>query len=344
MMYLEILKLYLKNYLKFKATVILIFKGDENVLMENKNIYTPAQLFKYKMTDEENSIWEQLKDTIINACNELKLPEEYFYYVNVILDSNWDQCCGYKQDCGFYSVYCDRGNYSISDKHPESDYDKAKFYFLKNIIWSIGNRIECSSRKILKEEWTGKVNYDSRKYRFEYEITMLNKIFNKEYMDELVKENTEYMNRWFYFDHWKFDYEKMQFVEFNNLKEYSSRHFIKVKIDSDNDKSIFQIDKNEVEIEDVIEYECGICIRLGTFPKGIINNGIMNNVYMIDFEGKIIWNIKDVLFDHLGRDKNEWYPAIWKLNESTLRVSSFRCITFDISINSREVVNEIFTK
>jgi len=241
------LKLYLKNYLKFKATVSLIFKGDENALIENKNIYTPVQLFKYKMTDEENSIWEQFKDAIINACNELKLPEEYFYYVNVVLDSNWDQSCGYKKHCGFYSVYCDRGNYSISDKIPESDYDKAKFHFLKNIIWNIGNRIECSSRKILKEEWKGKADYDSRKYSFEYAIIMLNKIFNKEYMDELVKEKTEYMNRWFY-------------------------------------------------------------------------------------------------FDHLGRDKDEWYPAIWKLNESTLRVSSFICITFDISINSREVVNEIFTK
>lgn len=187
--------------------------------MENKNIYTPAQLFKYKMTDEENSIWKQLKDVIINFCNELKLPEEYFYYVSVALDSNWDQSCGYKEDCGFYSVYCDRGHYNISDGLPEFDYNKAKFYFLKNIIWNIGNRIECSKREILKEEWESKADYDSRKYRFEYEIIMLSKIFNKEYINKLVKEKTEYMNRWFYFDHWKFDYKKMQFIEISDSKK-----------------------------------------------------------------------------------------------------------------------------
>ncbi|EKQ56104.1 hypothetical protein [Clostridium sp. Maddingley MBC34-26] len=181
-------------------------------MTDPKNIYMPAQLYKYKMTDEESSKWKKFKDEIINICDELKFPEEYFYYVNVVLDSNWDQSCGYKKDCGFYSVYCDRGSYIISDKLPESNYDKAKFHFLKNIIRKIGNKIECSSRKLLKENWKYEADYDSRKYRFEYEIIMLNKIFNKEYIIELVKENTEYMNRWFYFDHWKFDYGKMQFV------------------------------------------------------------------------------------------------------------------------------------
>lgn len=188
--------------------------------MKNINIYTPAQLFKYRMTDEENSIWEQFKGSKINDCKELKLPDEYIYYVNTVLDSNWEQSCGYKKDCGFYSVYCDRGNYSISDKLPESDHDKAKFYFLKNIIWNIGNRIECSNRKILKEEWKSNADYDSRKYCFEYEIIMLSKIFNIEYINELIKEKTEYMNRGFYVNHWRFDHEKMQFIEISDPKKY----------------------------------------------------------------------------------------------------------------------------
>jgi hypothetical protein len=53
-----------------------------------------------------------------------------------------------------------------------------------------------------------------------------------------------------------------------------------------------KIDKNEIKfdgvIEDLVEYESGICIRLGTFSKGKINNEIMNNIYMIDFEGTVL--------------------------------------------------------
>lgn len=77
--------------------------------MEDKSIYTPVQLFNYKMTEEEGYIWEQFKEDIINICDKLKISKEHFYYVNVPLNSDWEQRCGYQKDCGFYSAYCERG-------------------------------------------------------------------------------------------------------------------------------------------------------------------------------------------------------------------------------------------
>lgn len=127
------------------------------------------------------------------------------------------------------------GNYSINKELPELDYEKVKFYFVKTIVGNIGVQIECSKRGLLNEEWKSKtVNYDSRKYHFEYGIIMLNKVFGKEYIEKLIKERIDYMNK--------------------------------------------------------------------------------------------------------------WYTDTSKLNENILRVFSYRCITFDISVDSREVVNKIFTK
>ena len=78
------------------------------------------------MDHEDCLIWEQFKKDIINICNKLKISKEHFYYVNETLDSDLEQRCGYKKDCGFYSIYCERENYSIDDMLPESDYGKVK--------------------------------------------------------------------------------------------------------------------------------------------------------------------------------------------------------------------------
>jgi len=51
---------------------------------------------------------------------------------------------------------------------------------------------------------------------------MLNKVFGKEYIEKLINERIDYMNRWFYIKHWGFDNKEMKFIEVSDSKEHSS--------------------------------------------------------------------------------------------------------------------------
>jgi len=74
-----------------------------------------------------------------------------------------------------------RKNYSSDDALPESNYEKAKICSLETIIWSIAQQVEGNKRESLKKEWESEtVDYDTRKYTFEYEIAMLNRVFGEE--------------------------------------------------------------------------------------------------------------------------------------------------------------------
>lgn len=70
----------------------------------------------------------------------------------------------------------------------------------------------------------------------------------------------------------------------------------------------------------------------------------INNIYGIDSRGKIVWNIKQITTPHLGNQPDEYYSGAIKISENILRVMTFRCITFDIDINTLEIVNKTFTK
>jgi hypothetical protein len=64
----------------------------------------------------------------------------------------------------------------------------------------------------LNDSVNDSVEYDSRKAAFEYGIRMLYTVLT--YLPEdIVKQYTDYMNRWFKRQHWYFDKEKMLFEE-----------------------------------------------------------------------------------------------------------------------------------
>ena len=70
----------------------------------------------------------------------------------------------------------------------------------------------------------------------------------------------------------------------------------------------------------------------------------LNNVYGIDKKCNIIWNIKQITAKHLGIQPDEFYSAVTMLSDSLLRLFAFRCISFDIDINTLSVVYKAFTK
>ncbi|MCL1862736.1 MAG: hypothetical protein FWF78_04120 [Defluviitaleaceae bacterium] len=69
-----------------------------------------------------------------------------------------------------------------------------------------------------------------------------------------------------------------------------------------------------------------------------------DNVYCIDDECNILWEIGEIMVSHIGPNQNENYVGIKKVSDEILRVFSFACITYDIDINARKVTNAVFTK
>ena len=70
----------------------------------------------------------------------------------------------------------------------------------------------------------------------------------------------------------------------------------------------------------------------------------LNNIYAVDKECNVLWNIKQIIPSNLLTTPDEQYTGAVKVSGNILRVTTFNCFTFDIDINTLEVVNKIFTK
>ncbi|NDI36617.1 hypothetical protein [Chengkuizengella sediminis] len=326
--------------------------------IKDNDLNLPNQLFHYHMSNTENAKFEDFKITIIDICNKLNISNEYFDYVRKAINSDWEYRVGYKDDCGFFSVFGERGNHMIQEGFPESYWHKATFLFLKDIFWGIGQSMELSNRKELEKRWSNSfsASYDSRKFSFEYMIQMLSKVFDKSFLQDTIEQYTSYLNRWFYIDHWAFNKDTMTFIEISDSLKHSSKNSIWVENDIENNKSILHIEKNTVSfdgiINNLIEFENIVCIQLDydTNRKYHNNNHatvldlILNNIYGVGLDAKVRWNIKDILKQHLGQQHDEWYTEMHCQAENVLRVFTFRSITFDIDMKTLKVMNKIFAK
>ena len=176
------------------------------------------QLANYRMNSEELAEWNSLAKEIYEDCNKAAVPEEYFKrYVSFFLEPyDYDNNRGYCKALGYYDVNTERGRNVLSFL---GDRTAMRFYLLKQIFWSVGLQIELKKRKQLSLEWQYSVKYDSRKYRFEYEINKIHEILGQEYSAQLIDEHTDHMNRWFPDKHWEFDLNERKFVEISETEE-----------------------------------------------------------------------------------------------------------------------------
>ena len=105
------------------------------------------------------------------------------------------------------------------------------------------------------------------------------------------------------------------------------------------------------EIEVVLKFPsmwvvllCNICYDKNGHRSVDMAKQPLNNIYAVDKECNILWNIKQIATSHLGSQPNEHYTGAKKLSENSLRVMTFRGLTFDIDINACKIINTIFTK
>jgi len=69
-----------------------------------------------------------------------------------------------------------------------------------------------------------------------------------------------------------------------------------------------------------------------------------NNIYGIDSECKIIWNIKQITAPYLGNRPDEFYTCPTKRSVNVFSTAAFRGFTFYIDVNTLEVMDCVFTK
>jgi len=77
--------------------------------------------------------------------------------------------------------------------------------------------------------------------------------------------------------------------------------------------------------------------------KGINGNPILNNVDAYSYDGRKLWNIKEVLDSTLGMEKDEWYPEIGVVDEH-LSVYAFRGIRYLLDGESGKLLEKHVVK
>lgn len=184
------------------------------------------------MDEEERAKWERLKKQIYEDCKKACVPEKLMLYVDIVAaDDYFEHRSGYCRVEGFYYIFMEKGYYKTEYLGDENG---MRFFLLKNIFISIGTHTECENRDSFAQEWkyykkTVKiikpkkyvydVEYDSRKFWFEYTINSIDKILGTEYSSQVIEEYTQYMNRWFDDEHWAFDRESGKFIEISKSEE-----------------------------------------------------------------------------------------------------------------------------
>ena len=80
-------------------------------------------------------------------------------------------------------------------------------------------------------------------------------------------------------------------------------------------------------MEDVSELRLELSGYIAILYSCKNNMKLVNNIDAYSYEGKKLWNIKEVLENSLGVQKDEWYPEM-SIVEGNLSVLSFRGIRF----------------
>lgn len=193
------------------------------------------------MSKTDDQVWAELIEKVQNGLKKMELPPLKHTSNHVDVGMKY-------RSSGAYAGYTDtnfkdRSN-EIEIRFQTDSEDEMLFYILNNEASSYGFNYEYENRKKLEREWryhfmtdvsdirTGKatgncgtgwkydLRYDGRKYWFELEIQKLNRVYPLERLEELIRNRTKLMNRWFNKPRWRFDKERMVFTEVSDEPEY----------------------------------------------------------------------------------------------------------------------------
>ncbi len=179
------------------------------------------ELYNYKMNPAELEEWMQVAEKVRSLCEEIGLVDAYGVMVKNAISSSifCDHRAGFCTKIGYY--YIEEGDRDkIYLKCQSHDPDEMTFHVMhQKILRTIGRKLEMEKRVELEKDWSGNNQYDSRKYWFEYVIGNLMRVFEGQRVEQIIKQYTGYMNRWFNDEHWQYDRERGKFVEVSDSKE-----------------------------------------------------------------------------------------------------------------------------
>ena len=87
------------------------------------------------------------------------------------------------------------------------------------------------------------------------------------------------------------------------------------------------------KILEIIEFKNFIIIRIG------YNSQISDNIFCINYENKIIWNISEII-----KKDNEAYTGINKISENIIEVFLFIGVCYRIDVVERKVLKKEIVK
>ena len=87
------------------------------------------------------------------------------------------------------------------------------------------------------------------------------------------------------------------------------------------------------KILEIIEFKNFITIRIG------YNSQISDNIFCINYENKIIWNISEII-----KKDNEAYTGINKISENIIEVFLFIGVCYRIDVVERKVLKKEIVK
>ena len=87
------------------------------------------------------------------------------------------------------------------------------------------------------------------------------------------------------------------------------------------------------KILEIIEFKNSIIIRIG------YNSQISDNIFCINYENKIIWNISEII-----KKDNEAYTGINKISENIIEVFLFIGVCYRIDVVERKVLKKEIVK
>lgn len=199
----------------------------------------------YKMDSNELTVWNQFSDSILNACETMKLNKDYKPLILKRLEGrlNYVHNIGFSSNYGYYFLYYgDRGESFL--KLVTKSKEEARLYFLTKILVEVGQKVELQKRSDLLNEWhydRGKVVnnkfeiveisaewkyddiYDSRLFWFTFVIQKLSVIIEDIYLYPIVGDYLFSMNYWYSKPKWGFDHLNLEFYELNNQQEQNER-------------------------------------------------------------------------------------------------------------------------
>ena len=87
------------------------------------------------------------------------------------------------------------------------------------------------------------------------------------------------------------------------------------------------------KILEIIEFKSFIIIRIG------YNSQISDNIFCINYENKIIWNISEII-----KKDGEAYTGINKISENIIEVFLFIGVCYRIDVVERKILKEEIVK